>query len=266
MAGLERELPTQAELDACPFCEGREDRTPPESLALPERQPPDTPGWLVRVVPNLYPAFAQQDVVVHAPRHVRSLAELSDTELALVAAAWRARAAAAHDAGFGYVHALINEGRSAGASLAHSHSQLVWMSSEPPVVTKERGAACRLCALLEAELAQGDRGLETREAISVLAHPAGRVPYELLIAPREHDESGLQSPLLSDALASLAYWVRRLRRLEGPVPLNAWLHAAGHWHIELVPRLSVLAGIELGAGIYVNTLPPEEAAKRLRAN
>ena len=52
--------------------------------------------------------------------------------------------------------------------------------------------------------------------------------------------------------------------MEGPVPLNAWLHDGVHWHLELLPRLSVLAGLELGAGIYVNAVPPEEAAARLR--
>jgi UDPglucose--hexose-1-phosphate uridylyltransferase len=55
-----------------------------------------------------------------------------------------------------------------------------------------------------------------------------------------------------------------VRDLEGPVPLNAWLHAGAHWHVELLPRLTVFAGLELGAEIYVNPLRPEEAAARLR--
>jgi UDPglucose--hexose-1-phosphate uridylyltransferase len=66
------------------------------------------------------------------------------------------------------------------------------------------------------------------------------------------------------ALSVLAEALRRLRRVEGPVPLNAWLHDDGHWHIEVLPRLTVFAGIELGAGIYVNSLPPETAAAALR--
>jgi UDPglucose--hexose-1-phosphate uridylyltransferase len=70
--------------------------------------------------------------------------------------------------------------------------------------------------------------------------------------------------LLAPALRLLAEMVRRLHALEGPVPLNAWLHDGPHWHLELVPRLSVLAGLELGAGVYVNSLPSEEAAARLR--
>ena len=73
----------------------------------------------MRVVPNLYPAFERQEVVVHTPRHARSLAELNEEELALVAEAWRLRRKAVPD---GYLHALVNEGREAGASLPHTWS------------------------------------------------------------------------------------------------------------------------------------------------
>jgi UDPglucose--hexose-1-phosphate uridylyltransferase len=95
-------------------------------------------------------------------------------------------------------------------------------------------------------------------------HPAGRAPYELLVAPAEHDERGLESPLLEGVLHALARALRRLHAAEGRVPLNAWLHTEAHWHVEVVPRLTVFAGVELGAGIYVNPLPPEEAARALR--
>ena len=97
---------TQEELDSCPFCEGREDRTPPETLALPAREPPDSPGWRVRVVPNLYPAFERQEVVVHSRDHKRSFAELDDEEVAFVADAWRLRRDAHPE---GYLHALVIE-------------------------------------------------------------------------------------------------------------------------------------------------------------
>jgi UDPglucose--hexose-1-phosphate uridylyltransferase len=233
---------TEAELESCPFCEGREDRTPPETLALPERQPADSPGWTVRVVPNLYPAFERQEVVVHSPRHVRSFAELEGREVELVAEAWLRRM---RDVPGGYVHALVNEGRAAGASLAHSHSQLVWMSEAPPSVTVERPE--ELVALVE-ESAEVERS----DGAVAVCTPAARVPYETLIVAGELDAG----------LLLLRNVVRRLRAVEGPVPWNAWLHAG---HIELVPRLTVFAGIELGAGIYVNTLAPEDAARALRA-
>jgi UDPglucose--hexose-1-phosphate uridylyltransferase len=212
--------------------------TPPETLVLPEQG-----DWRIRVVPNLYPALERQEVVVHSRRHVRSLAELEDDEPELVAEAWRRRAAA-HA---GYVHALVNEGREAGSSLPHSHSQLVWLPEPPPARARPR---------LEAFLTGGDL---------IAGCPwASRLPYETVIAPAEQDPAGIQSPLLGAAVRLLAEIVRRLHSVEGPVPLNAWLeHDARDWRLVLLPRLTILAGLELGAGIFVNTLPPEEAARRL---
>jgi UDPglucose--hexose-1-phosphate uridylyltransferase len=195
-------------------------------------------------------------VVVHSPRHAVSVADLSDDELSLVAQAWAARAEAARVEGFPYVHAVVNEGRAAGASLPHTHSQLVWLRTPPPAVVSERNGDCRVCGLLADEALAVEPG--------VVVHPAGRGPYELLVAPVEHDERGLASPLLAGALQALARSLRRLSAAEGRVPLNAWLHAEAHWHIEVLPRLTVFAGVELGAGIYVNPLPPEEAARALR--
>jgi UDPglucose--hexose-1-phosphate uridylyltransferase len=212
--------------------------TPPETLVLPEEG-----DWRVRVVPNLYPALERQEVVVHSRRHIRTLAELEDDEPELVAEAWQRRAAA-HG---GYVHALVNEGREAGSSLPHSHSQLVWLPEPPPAHARPR---------VEAFLEGG--GL-------VAGCPwASRLPYETVIAPAEPDPAGIQSPLLGPAVRLLAEIVRRLHAVEGPVPLNAWLEHDEHdWRIVLLPRLTILAGLELGAGIFVNTLPPEEAAHRL---
>ena len=202
----------------------------------------------MRVVPNLYPALERQEVVVHSPRHVRSLAELEDAELDLVAEAWRRRREAHPE---GYLHALVNEGREAGSSLPHSHSQLAWLPETPPAVAAERA------------LPAGEAVLE-RDGLVVTCPWASRLPYEAQIAPAEPEPSGLRSELLAPALRLLAELVRRLNRLEGPVPLNAWLHEGVHWHLELLPRLSVLAGVELGAGVYINFLAPEEAAARLR--
>jgi UDPglucose--hexose-1-phosphate uridylyltransferase len=104
-----------------------------------------------------------------------------------------------------------------------------------------------------------------RDGLVGVAAYGGRLPYELLIAPLEHlGGSGFESELLAPALGLLAESLRRLHALEGPVPVNAWLHDRSHWHIEVLPRLTVFAGIELGAGIYVNSLAPEDAALALR--
>ena len=263
--------PTDDELASCPFCEEREGRTPPETLALGRRvgAPADSPGWTVRVVPNLYPALERQEVVVHSPRHVRTFADLADDELELVARAWRERARAASAGGFAYVHALINEGRFAGGSLAHSHSQLVWLREPPPAVAQERSRDCALCRLTADVMTAGDHDercvIRDAGPHLLFAHPAGRAPYELVIAPHEaHAAGAFEDDDLPLALELVRDAVRRLRAVEGPVPWNAWLHDGEHWHVEIVPRLTVFAGLELGAGIYVNVVAPEDAARALR--
>jgi UDPglucose--hexose-1-phosphate uridylyltransferase len=212
----------------------------------------------VRVFPNLYPAFERQEVVVHAPEHLTSFADLSRDQVRAVAQAWRERAAAARADGFGYLHALVNEGRAAGASREHTHSQLVWLREPPPAVVAERvdGLAG---ILARDELRVADGG-----GVVAACHPAPRLPYELVIAPASPEADGLESERLPAALALLADVVARLRRLEGDLAWNAWLHTGDWWHVELVTRLSVWAGIELGAGIYVGTRRPEEAAAALR--
>ncbi len=245
---------TDQELEQCPFCEGREDRTPPEVLALPERRPPDSPGWRVRVVPNLYPAFERQEVVVHAPQHVRAFADLPDPQIALIAEAWQRRRAAEPA---GYLHALVNEGWEAGASLAHSHSQLVWFREPPPAVVAEHPS-------VDALFTDDKLSIADRNTVSAAVHPAGRAPYELVIAPDIGEDHPFNGEVLADALLLLRDIVAKLRVIEGALPWNAWLHVGETWHIEVLPRLAIFAGIELGAGLYVNTLAPEDAAKRLR--
>jgi len=267
---------TAAEAAACPFCEGHEQETPPELLVLGAKKDrlPDSLGWRVRVVPNLFPAFERQQVVVHAPTHLCSFADLSEPQLALVAEAWSEVAERAWAQGFDHLLAVVNEGKAAGASRPHSHSQLVWLDHLPPEVAAEvprlRRDGCALCSLLgdlDPALVLAERKL-TQGSVSLMVAPAGRAPYELLVAPREHlpDAFG-NGELLAAALSLVAEGVRRLNAVEGPSPFNLWLHnfqEDGHWHLELVPRLNVFAAVELGAGIYINTLLPEEATARLR--
>jgi UDPglucose--hexose-1-phosphate uridylyltransferase len=258
-ATLEPETPEERE--QCPFCEGREDQTPPEVLSLPAGREPDTPGWSVRVVPNKFPAFEAQEVVVHTPQHVRSIGELGLDQLELVAEVWRQRAAALRAQGFAQVFAGINEGRVAGASLPHTHSQLVGFREDPPAEPTE----CRLCDYLARERDEGARIVAERDGLMLLCRYAGRVPYECLVAPIEHERDGFESPLLGAALSLGAEGLRRLRAAQGPSPANLWLSGGGHWHLELLPRLTVLASVELGSGHYSNPLAPEQAAEALRS-
>jgi UDPglucose--hexose-1-phosphate uridylyltransferase len=230
------------ELERCPFCGGREDRTPPETLRVGD-------PWRVRVVPNLYPAFERQEVVVHTPRHARSVADLGADELADVAEAWRRRR---EEEPGGYLHALVNEGRQAGSSLPHTHSQLVWLPEQTPdtqhPVERDRWSV-----------------VNEREGLVVACPDASRLPYEVVIAPAEPRPGGFGDELLPLALQLLGETVRRLHGVVGPLPLNAWLHDSADWHIELLPRLTIVAGVELGGGWWINPVPPEQAADDLRS-
>jgi UDPglucose--hexose-1-phosphate uridylyltransferase len=232
------------ESDACAFCAGNEELTPPETLRLGD----GPTGWAVRVVPNLYPALARQEVVIHSPEHLLSIGELGDASLDLVAEAWQRRA---RDVG-GICFPLLNEGYDAGASLPHSHSQLAWLPAPPPAVVAERGLPETIEVL-------------SRDGITAGCPVASRVPYEVVVAPSRSEPDGLRSDLLAPALRALAELVRRLQRIRGEraVPLNAWLHDGPHWHLELFPRTTRLAGLELGAGVYIDAVAPEQAAREL---
>jgi UDPglucose--hexose-1-phosphate uridylyltransferase len=240
------EEPAKDERAACPFCGGHEERTPPETLRLGA----GPAGWQVRVVPNLYPALERQEVVIHGPRHVHSIGELDDATIELVATAWQRRA---RDAG-GICFPLINEGREAGASLPHSHSQLAWLPMPAPAVVAERGLP-EVIEVIE------------RDGLTAGCPVVSRVPYEVLVAPSRAEADGLRSDLLGPALRLLAEVVRRLQRVRGEavVPLNAWLHDGPHWHLELFPRTTRLAGLELGAGVFIDSVAPEVAAAELRS-
>jgi UDPglucose--hexose-1-phosphate uridylyltransferase len=233
--------PASDERADCPFCAGHEAMTPPETLRLGD----GPTGWNVRVVPNLYPALERQEVVIHGPEHVHSLGELSDETIDLIAEAWQRRA---RDVG-GTCVPILNEGRDAGASLPHSHSQLAWLPAPPPAAVAERGLP-EVIGVLE------------QDGVTAGCPVASRVPYEVLIAPAHSEADALRSELLAPALRLLAELVRRLQRIRGEalVPLNAWLHDGPQWHLELFPRTTRLAGLELGAGVYVNPVAPEQAA------
>ncbi len=232
---------TPEELERCPFCAGREDRTPPETLRIGD-------PWRVRVVPNLYPAFERQEVVVHSPDHVRCFADLDELQIESLAEAWQHRMGAAAAEGFGYVHALINEGRLAGSSLPHSHSQLVVLQEVPPPVAAENRGA-----LDEVLRHDNLRVLERNGAVAVIHH-VGASPYESLVLGGS----------LAALLGALRELIGRVREAEGSFAWNAWLHATEPEHLHFVPRLTALAGVELGAGLYVNAVPPEQAAETLR--
>ena len=176
------------------------------------------------------------------------------SQLALIAEAWRARAAAARAGGFPFLFAGVNEGYRAGASLHHSHSQLVRLREEPPTEAAEHdGGACRLCEYVVWERTEGSRVVVERDGLLLVCPYAGRAPFECLVAPLEHEDDAFASALLDTALELAADALRRLRVAEGPRPANLWLHGCGHWHFEVLPRLTTFAAIELGTGRSTST-------------
>ena len=225
------------------------------------------------------PAEGAHEVIVNSPRHVTALAELDGAELAGAMAAWRERMAA-HAGSASYVHLIVNEGPDAGASLEHSHAQLYALPFVPAEIARERerhnayNQRTMGSHLLEDVLVEEVRRRDRLVAIdgdAVLFCPwASRSPFELRLLPRsveprfDRDERGAE--MLGRALAAL-------RELFGPdgVQLNLWVRTAPrgtdefHWHLDLVPRLTIRAGFELGTGVEINTYPPERAAADLRA-
>jgi UDPglucose--hexose-1-phosphate uridylyltransferase len=300
-AGLSAEPSPPLDPAGDPFAEGNEAKTPPELFALrPEGSAPDTPGWSVRVVPNLYPALSPDggpppepdaapdlftavpargahEVIVNAPQSATALAELPVEQVATAMDVWRERMREHADAA--YVHVLVNERREAGASLPHTHAQLYALDFVPAAVARERerfGAyAVRtmggnlLSDLVQAEVRERSRIVAIDDEAVLMAPYASRVPYHLLLAPRQaaarfEDDGPSGAAMLHDAL-------RRLRaKLGASPPLNLWVRTAPSgaehfcWRIEIQPRLTHLAGLERGTGVTLCIWPPETAAAELR--
>jgi len=264
----------------CPLCEGRESRTPPELLADRPTGPADAAGWRVRVVPNRYPAvrgeLGAHELLVECPNHEPSLERLTQDQICAVLAMYRQRLLArAAEGRWQYGMLFKNHGLAAGASLAHAHSQLIALPDVPPMLNAELSAcanSCGFCRFLESELADGTRVIRSTRRFVALTAFAGRLPFESWLLPREHHASFERTTdgemtefceLLADVLSRLAATADR-------PAYNLYLHNAPwparpfHWHFELVPRLTGIAGFELGAGMFINPLAPEDAAGRLR--
>jgi len=264
----------------CPFCEGNEELTPPEVDAF--RAPgtaPDTPGWSVRVVPNKFPLLpGAHEVIVHSPHHESELGELPPAAVVDVIAMYQRRIAALCAGGAAAVTVIVNQGGAAGASLDHPHSQVLATPLVPPVLAAELDEfaryrngfdRCLLCDLVQTTLER--RELVVLDGPVVAWAPeASRFPYELRLAPRSHEPSFVETEA-SAAGGALRRALAALAAVTGEVGLNLWLHTAPcagdrpfHWHIEIAPRLTTLAGFELGTGIGIDLVDPREAAARLR--
>ena len=217
------------------------------------------------------------EVVINAPDPVTSLAELEPDQVDTAMSVWRERMRVHNDAA--YVHVIVNEGKEAGASLPHTHAQLYALPFVPAAVARERERFTAhsdrpqgrnlLEDLVQEEVRRRERIVAIDDEAVALAPFAARVPFHLILAPRTpvarfSDDGPLGGRLLHQVL-------NRLRVTLGTLPpLNMWVRTAPRdaaifcWRIEIMPRLAQLAGLELGTGVHLNVLAPEDAAERLR--
>ncbi len=322
--------PPPIDRESDPFADGAEARTPPELFALrPPGSVPDSPGWSVRVVPNLYPALSPagehegddrgsrgganqgvgdgsagaaerptsvraapsaselfssvpaqgaHEVIVNGPQAVTGLAQLPAAQVQLAMEVWRERMKA-HSGDSAYVQLIVNERSEAGASLPHTHAQLYALPFVPADVARERerfGAyATRtmgqnlLGDLLQEEVRLRERVVAIDEEAVLIAPYASRLPYQLMLIPRRprprfEQDGPLGAELLHEGLCRLA------RHLRCSPPLNLWVRTAPRgaehfcWRIDVAPRLTHLAGLELATGLSLNIVAPEHAAALLR--
>jgi len=289
----------------CPLCPGNEHTTPPEVLYYPPTHSTSKSYWQVRVVPNKYPALVIEgdlgregeglydkmngigahEVIIETPHHDQCFSALSNDNMALVFKAYAERILdLKNDERFRYVIIFKNYGKAAGASLEHSHSQLIALPILPRMIVSELSGAlsyynykerCVFCDIIRQEIQQDIRVVCQNEDFITIAPFAPRTPFEMWVLPKKH--SSEFCTLTKEKFQSLASIFREtLQRLSAcipNVPYNFVLHnqplrAGGlehyHWHFEIVPKLTSIAGFEWGSGFYINPIQPEEAAKFLK--
>ena len=290
---------------SCPFCEGNEKLTPPEVDADRPSATVDSPGWLTRTVPNKYPALENStnldksssgmfdvmkgvglhEVIIESPDHDKQLADLSVDQIKRVIAVYKRRSLIlGKDERFKYVLIFKNYGLAAGASLEHSHTQLISLPIIPRRVIGElegmkryfdQKKKCVFCDMIEQESKEGKRQICENDDFYAFCPFASRSPFEICIAPKKHqhaftDISEGQIDSFAKILKDILMRIKVL--LDNPPynfiihtsPLNGNTNELCHWHVELMPKLTKIAGFEWGTGFYINSTPPELASECLR--
>ena len=300
----------------CPFCPGHEDKTPPEITAIRfDGSGPNSPGWEARVIPNKFPALmiegdlekrgigvydrmrgvGAHEVIVESPDHDQTMADMEVEHLARILEIYRSRwLDLSHDERFKYILIFKNHGTAAGASLSHTHSQLIATPVTPRTVGLELESAkahfqlknrCLFCDIRDYELERQERIIGTNDTFLAYAPYASRFPFEVTIMPRAHscNFTHLDGRQIQDLASILKDVLLRIKwGLKDP-PFNFVLHTVPntlakprrsfywdtveydyHWHIEIIPRLTRMAGFEWGTDFYINPTPPEEAARFMR--
>ncbi|MEO8126384.1 MAG: galactose-1-phosphate uridylyltransferase [Bryobacteraceae bacterium] len=289
----------------CPFCPGHESKTPPEVLAYRANGFANGPGWTLRVVPNKFPALRVEgdlqregeglydkmsgigahEVIIETPDHMATLSDVEEKRIEDLFWAFRDRVMdLKKDTRLRYTLFFKNHGETAGATLEHSHSQMIALPVVPKRVLEELDGAkkyfeykerCVYCDIVRQEISGATRVVMDSDYFLVISPYAPRFPFETWVVPKlHHSHAETISPQAIQDLASvMRSTLRRIdKALERP-PYNFVMHTAPlqeasiphyHWHIEIIPKLTRVAGFEWGSGFYINPTPPEESAKFLR--
>lgn len=290
----------------CPFCEGNEQFTPDEIVAY--RHPGterNRQGWRVRVVPNKFPALeiegdlnkrgegiydmmrgvGAHEVIIECPKHIVSITELPEEGVREVLWVYRDRLVdLKRDRRLVYGMIFKNVGAAAGASLEHSHSQLIVTPIVPIYVAEEMAGAqeffnyrgrCVYCDMIQQELATEKRIVLESPGYVAFAPFASRCPFETWVLPKAHGShyENIQKNGIDELAGVLKQVLGRIEAALDQPAYNYIIHTAPfdvpelshyHWHIEIMPSLTRPAGFEWGTGFYINPVPPEEAAAFLR--
>lgn len=289
-----------------PFAAGNESMTPPEIYAIrPNNSPPNSPGWTLRIIPNKYPALKVEgelnkrgegifdmmngigahEVIIETPDPMKNLVDLENTAIRDVFRVFKDRILdLKKDIRLKYAIVFKNKGFAAGASLKHTHSQLIATPIIPKNVMEELHGSesyyelkerCIFCDILRQEIKDGTRVVYEEEFFVVIEPFAPRFPFETWVLPKKH--SSHYETIDDDQIFHLAITMKTVLKkinsaLQEPA-YNFLIHTAPlqekalnhyHWHIELIPRIANVAGFEWGSGFYINSTSPEDAALYLK--
>jgi UDPglucose--hexose-1-phosphate uridylyltransferase len=265
---------------------------------------PNGPGWTLRVMPNKFPALqiygdlgktgegifdkmngvGAHEVVVETPEHNLSLSTMTLKAVEDVLWACHNRMNdLKRDQRFKYVLVFKNEGEVAGATLEHTHTQIIALPIVPKLVREEVDAArrhydfkerCIFCDVINQEVEDGKRLIYENAKYVAVSPFAPRAPFETWILPKRHASAfGPSDGSFGDLAEILQRILRQMDRILDTPPYNFVIHTSPfqeetndyyHWHIELMPKLTKIAGFEWGSGFYINPTPPEESAKFMR--
>jgi len=289
---------------SCPFCTGNEDQTPEEVFRLPvSNQASDwevrvvpnrfatlSPGETIARIDDgpffrKMQGFGIHEVIIETPSHNTPMALMTYEQVEKVLIAYQERYnALKKNRQLKFITIFKNQGWASGTSLVHSHSQLVATPVMAIYYRRKFDVAhdyyadigrCLYCDLLSEELGKGERIIAETKELVVFQPYASRVPYETLIVPKKHYASFGLYP--TSRLAELARVLKDTllclyQGLDDPA-FNYMIETSTtadeedpyyHWHIRIVPRLTTIAGFEMGSGIYISTALPEHTASHMR--